>query len=245
MPFTFSHPAIILPLSRISKNRISLTGLISGSLSPDFEYFIQMEMIRTHSHEISAMLWFTLPLSLLMALFYHSVVRDVFISHLPHYFHSKLIIYTNYNWQTWFKKYWYVFFYSAAIGILSHLVWDSFTHNHGLLGKSPRILLKPLLILSEKPFYEFLQTFSSIVGALYILYFISKMPSQKIKKQPLELKFKYWSTVLLTVVVIVSSRGQIELSTLIATVISGSLLGIIISSSLFSPYENIYQTKNE
>ncbi|WP_262496247.1 DUF4184 family protein [Flavobacterium piscis] len=43
MPFTFSHPAIILPLKYLPKNWISLTGLIIGSLTPDFEYFYSNE----------------------------------------------------------------------------------------------------------------------------------------------------------------------------------------------------------
>ncbi|WP_240482010.1 DUF4184 family protein [Flavobacterium psychrophilum] len=39
MPFTFSHPAIILPLRYLPRQWFSLTGLIIGSLTPDFEYF--------------------------------------------------------------------------------------------------------------------------------------------------------------------------------------------------------------
>lgn len=41
MPFTFSHPAIILPLSYLPKKWFSLTGLIIGSLIPDFEYLLE------------------------------------------------------------------------------------------------------------------------------------------------------------------------------------------------------------
>jgi len=43
MPFTFSHPAIVLPLATLRRQWISATGLIIGSITPDFEYFIRMK----------------------------------------------------------------------------------------------------------------------------------------------------------------------------------------------------------
>ena len=39
MPFTFSYPAIVLPLTYLPRRWFSLTGLIIGSLTPDFEDF--------------------------------------------------------------------------------------------------------------------------------------------------------------------------------------------------------------
>ncbi|SEF46838.1 protein of unknown function [Flavobacterium urumqiense] len=42
MPFTFSHPAIILPF--LKNKKLSATALIIGSMSPDFEYFFRMKM---------------------------------------------------------------------------------------------------------------------------------------------------------------------------------------------------------
>jgi len=36
MPFTFSHPAIVLPLTK-ARLKLSATGLIVGSTIPDFE----------------------------------------------------------------------------------------------------------------------------------------------------------------------------------------------------------------
>lgn len=50
MPFTFSHPAIILPFKYLPNRWISMTGLIIGSLTPDFEYFIRMKIESYYSH---------------------------------------------------------------------------------------------------------------------------------------------------------------------------------------------------
>ena len=38
MPFTFSHPAIILPLAKINAKYISLTALVAGSMAPDSDF---------------------------------------------------------------------------------------------------------------------------------------------------------------------------------------------------------------
>ena len=56
MPFTFSHPAIILPLKKLPKKYISMTGLIVGSIAPDFEYFLRMKS--KYSHTMSGILWY-------------------------------------------------------------------------------------------------------------------------------------------------------------------------------------------
>jgi hypothetical protein len=55
MPFTFSHPAIILPLAYLPKKWYSMTGLVIGSLVPDFEYFLRMSMAGYHSHTIAGL----------------------------------------------------------------------------------------------------------------------------------------------------------------------------------------------
>ena len=43
MPFTFAHPAIVLPFYKKPKF-FSMTTLIIGSMSPDFEYFLRMKI---------------------------------------------------------------------------------------------------------------------------------------------------------------------------------------------------------
>jgi hypothetical protein len=52
MPFTFSHPALILPLTRLPKRWVSATGLVIGSIVPDFEKFLKMNDGNTYSHTL-------------------------------------------------------------------------------------------------------------------------------------------------------------------------------------------------
>ena len=57
MPFTFSHPALILPLKYFPNKWFSLTGLVIGSLTPDFEYFLRMRIKSVYSHTLEGIFW--------------------------------------------------------------------------------------------------------------------------------------------------------------------------------------------
>jgi hypothetical protein len=127
MPFTFAHPAIVLPFNYCSKRYISLTGLVIGSLVPDFEYFLRMRIKSVYSHTLSGMLWFDLPLAILLAFFFHGIVRNQLIYHLPAFLYKRLQSYTTFHWYKRFFRSWFVVIVSTLIGIGSHLLWDSFT----------------------------------------------------------------------------------------------------------------------
>lgn len=73
MPFTFSHPAIILPLTSSKRQWFSATGLVIGSMTPDFEYFIRMKVQSDFSHTLPGLLWFDLPLGLLLSFIYNAL----------------------------------------------------------------------------------------------------------------------------------------------------------------------------
>jgi len=104
MPFTFSHPAIILPLTFLPRQWFSLTGLVIGSLAPDFEYFIRMRIQSDYSHTISGLFWFDLPLGIILAFIFHNIVRDSFFDNLPTILKSRLAKFKSFEWNEYFKK---------------------------------------------------------------------------------------------------------------------------------------------
>ena len=75
MPFTFSHPAIVLPLLNRNKSRIlfSSTGLVIGSIIPDFESFIRFDQHKQYSHTWLGIFWFDLPLAILFSFIFSSI----------------------------------------------------------------------------------------------------------------------------------------------------------------------------
>ena len=90
MPFTFSHPAVVLPLNYLPKKWFSLTALVAGSMVPDFEYFMRMRADSMYSHTWRGLFWFDLPLALLLIWIYNDLVKDKLIDHAPAYFNKRL-----------------------------------------------------------------------------------------------------------------------------------------------------------
>lgn len=132
MPFTFCHPAIVLPFSYRQK-RISMVGLIVGSMIPDFEYFIRMKVASMHSHTWPGIFWFDLPLGLMVAFIYQLVVRDRLIDNLPTALNRRFSQYKSESGRSYSIKYAIVVAVCILIGAASHILWDGFTHPHGKL----------------------------------------------------------------------------------------------------------------
>lgn len=57
MPFTISHAIYAIPIRHIMPKYFSVMGLILGSMSPDFEYFIYLEPYVTIGHSIQGLLF--------------------------------------------------------------------------------------------------------------------------------------------------------------------------------------------
>jgi len=58
MPFTLAHPAAIVPLYKIFKGRLSLTGLIIGSIVPDTEYAVNTVTRSVISHTTKGIFYY-------------------------------------------------------------------------------------------------------------------------------------------------------------------------------------------
>lgn len=78
--------------------------------------------------------------------------------------------------------------------------------------------------------FQFLQMLSSILGGLYMVYFVLKMPTHyHTRKKP---TYKYWFFAFLFSFFVIYIRDCNTIQKFIATSISGGLLGLIFSASL-------------
>lgn len=192
MPFTFSHPAIVLPMTFLPRQWFSLTGLVIGSLTPDFEYFLRMRIQSNYSHTISGLFWFDLPLGLLLAFIFHTTVRDSLFDNLPTILRSRLLILKQFNWRDYFKKNWLVVTISILIGAASHIFWDGFTHDHGYFVQSIPSLINTVDLFGRQiPIFKILQHSSTLFGGLVIAFALFKLPPDKNVFGQFNLK--YWS----------------------------------------------------
>lgn len=205
MPFTFSHPAIILPLRYLPRKWFSLTGLVIGSLTPDFEYFIRMKVQSIYSHTFYGIFWFDLPLAILLTFIFHNIVRNDLYNNLPQIIKSRVLVFSNFNWNTYFKTNWIVVIISIIIGIASHILWDGFTHDHGYFVDHIAELRKSISLFNiEIPVLKIAQHLSSLIGAIVILYAISELPQNDISQT--QTNKSYWIYVILFTALIIIIR---------------------------------------
>lgn len=131
MPFTFSHPAVVLPLKFFKPKWFSATGLIAGSIAPDFLYFIKMDGSEDFGHTVAGILGFDLPVSYLLAIAFHRWVRNPFLVHLPAPLDRKFAGYLAFEFVTILQKNWLIFPFSVLLGTFSHIGWDYFCDPRG------------------------------------------------------------------------------------------------------------------
>lgn len=229
MPFTFSHPAIILPLAKLNEKYISVSAIVIGSMAPDFEYFIRMRLKQVHGHNIAGVFYFDLPVTIISLILFHFLVRDTLIDHLPEFLRKKYAAFYQMNWFEYARKRWYVILYSSVIGIFSHLFWDAFTHAPGYFVQYIPFLKEELLIFNVKiPSYDFMQLLSSGFGALVIASVILWPQDQKFSIRSYQKSLRYILYVMLVALLILILRGADTQSEVIATSISGGLIGMMV-----------------
>jgi hypothetical protein len=234
MPFTFAHPAIILPFNYCSKRYISLTGLVAGSLTPDFEYFIRMRIKGIYGHTLSGMFWFDLPLAILLAFLFHNIVRNQLVIHLPAFLTARFQRFTTFDWNKRFKLSWFVIIISTLIGISSHLFWDSFTHGHGFFVEH----FKPLRsAVGPVAVYSLLQHASTLTGFIIIAWSIMGLPAEDIHEKGKRM-FAFWSCIfvvtgIITITRILLVKDGLVIGNFVVTAIAAFLSALVIVTYYF------------
>jgi len=176
MPFTFSHPAIVLPFCKLKKIPFSITGLVMGSIAPDMEFLFRMIETNSFAHRWPGIVWFNIPFALAFSFIFHYFFRNPLILHLPKFFRQRLTPFLFFNWVAYFKKNRLRFLVSVCIGILSHIFLDAFTHEDGIFVTMNVAFYQTLVVFNQPlPVYVVLQLASSVAGAIYIVWFVAWM----------------------------------------------------------------------
>jgi len=127
MPWTFAHPAAIVPLRSLCPRWLSFPALILGAMAPDFSYYVGMHgQWRTFCHTPEGILTACLPLSLLLlALLLRFAAPLTVLLPEPHraLVRGQLQPPPHPAWRAWA-----VAALSVLIGAATHVLWDSFTH---------------------------------------------------------------------------------------------------------------------
>lgn len=232
MPFTPSHAAIVLPLFRV--RRLSATGLVVGSMAPDFEYFFKFNVESYVSHTWLGVLYFNIPVTLLLSWVFHRHVKANLINNLPPFFQKKFQDTLEFDFKAYIKVNWFWFFVSAGIGAASHLFWDSFTHAHGYFARELPFYKGTFLPLDgvKYPLFYVLQHTSTVVGLVVLIIHVflkrSTVPFTAVNPS-----VWYWVILLLFMIVATAIRFAIysadyNIGNLVVSSISGLCIGLIV-----------------
>src|ERR1700678_4090221 len=83
MPFTFAHPAAIIPIHSRFKKWIPLPALVIGSLVPDAAYYLPVPGdFKDHAHTLQGTISFSLPLGIILLLIFYWL-RAAIVFFLP------------------------------------------------------------------------------------------------------------------------------------------------------------------
>jgi hypothetical protein len=203
MPFTLAHPAAALPL-RGSLGRLgSASALVIGSMTPDLAYFIPMGVSGRQSHSPAGVLWFCVPVGIVVWLAYLALFRAFGIAILPEAISLRLraSVAERVSWPAVVAA-----AVSVAVGACTHLAWDSFTHESGVAVRAFPVLRTrvPLAGFYEPRLFTLLQHASGAAGlgilaVLGIRWYRRTAPGPRGRSRPLPAwaKAAFWLVVVL------------------------------------------------
>lgn len=240
MPFTPAHPAIVLPF--IKRKYFSATGLIVGSVSPDFEYFFKASVSGVHGHTLPGIFYFDLPVAVFVSFVFHLLVKESLINNLPGFLQSRLQPLLLLNFTDFIRKHYLVFLGSVILGASSHIFWDGFTHNGKFFVEYLPIYKGTYVPFQgvNYPLWYALQHISTVVGGIILAIYIYCLPVSSSQKVT-EPRLVYWVVLIAMALVLFVLRFTIfstkfDLGNAVVTSISALLLAMCLISSI--PYFN-------
>ncbi len=169
MPYAIAHPAAIIPLHRWLGRYSVPSALAIGSVIPDTWYFVPF-LGRPDTHTVHGALLYCVPLALFAYVLYHLLFKQPLLALFPPRLAAKLRAWTPSGLP---EAPWHAVAVSALAGVLTHVVWDSFTHE-GLLSARYPLLEATLLTLGgyELRVLQLLQHSSTLAGAAFLAWWI-------------------------------------------------------------------------
>jgi hypothetical protein len=170
MPFTISHAAAVLPFSRQLARWRLLGATVIGSMVPDFGFLLPWRPARVETHSAVALLTFCVPVGLATFWIFQRLIKTSVMEILPDAAYAR--------WQPWAApadigsiKQWLLAAGGIAVGALTHLIWDAFTHEGARGVRMIPALDDPLVDIAGHHLVgtRFLQDVSSLLGLAVVL----------------------------------------------------------------------------
>jgi hypothetical protein len=167
MPFTLSHAAAALPFRKLKP---VWPALVIGTFAPDLQYFIWVSEEDRSGHHFPEVLLLTLPLALLLLWVFEQWVKRPMVELLPstvqRRLQDKLQPLPFRGWKRFVSIVLWI-----AVGIITHVFWDSFTHGHDWMVEHFIVLRTrvPFPFRYPVPLYKLFQYGSTTLGLLALI----------------------------------------------------------------------------
>jgi Domain of unknown function (DUF4184) len=166
MPFTFAHPAAILPLRR--SRLLQTIPLIIGSMVPDAAYFFPWKIAKLvpETHNLSGSFLVDVPMGMafLIAILLLKEPLTVLLGARARFVCQRSI-------ERFYERplHWPIALFSILIGAWTHIAWDSVTHQTGWTAERVAALSAPVSIFGwDTETSHLLQYLSSVFGLVVL-----------------------------------------------------------------------------
>jgi hypothetical protein len=147
-----------------------LSSLVVGSLAPDFRYFLNLAPRSHIGHSFKGIFIFCLPVGLAVLWVFQQIMKLPLISLAPKSHQQRLVpLAKPFPWGG--ARRFGLIVASLLLGAISHLAWDAFTHDNGLVVRNVPDMRVPLEEFgTHRPLYNVLQHGSSLLGVAILVF---------------------------------------------------------------------------
>lgn len=169
MPFTFAHPAAVVPLKKFCP-RLNLPALIAGSITPDLGYYLHNWVWSISGHSFAGSVTFDIPAGLTLLALFYLTIRPM--SRLLPYPHREACSAICPAIELPKISSILIAAFSVLVGAWTHIIWDGFTHANGWCVREVAALTPTLFTVYgyHVSVWQMLQHASSVFGLLVLAY---------------------------------------------------------------------------
>lgn len=239
MPFTVAHALAVLPGVHARRAlHLDPTCLVIGSMAPDVEYFVHGQQVGRFAHSLLGVAVWGIPVTLVLALVFHQIVKWPVLLASPA---SVTPVFAP-PWRArWTAGAVVSVVCSAALGALTHVLWDAATHSDGLIVRQLPALATPYQVpgLGTMVLHRILLHASTLVGlagvAAYLAWRLRRAPRRRVTASRGLPRIAFAGCVAAGVVAGLYRLERLhvdDLGSRIAAAISGALAGTVVASAI-------------
>jgi hypothetical protein len=134
-------------------------------MAPDFNYYIPYMPEKSFTHSIPGIFLFCVPIGVAVLILFHKVLKMPFLSLLPENHRQRLANLSN-GFTFLPLRQFFLILLSIFLGVITHFLWDSFTHIYGCGVMAFPFFQQPLFYLGSRSIalYTALQHLSTVIG---------------------------------------------------------------------------------